>query len=970
MMKKNGTLYKVNKYNRPMFMPEENLFPNGGNTGVNVGGDAWNKAAFNSDPLGYVTAVSQGFDPVAAYKSSKNWLGLSKEDNPFSKGNLMNTFSKENLSNMGSAALTGLAAAGAGMLGNKVAGAISGGLSSGTGNFVRNVGGAALSTAGGLMGGPLGAAAGEVVAETLGGVVDAFIGEKEDTAKLNRVKADINKLKNYNYANDLDSMQQRDAVSMDTHVYDGGIFNDVSDKNDALKKELMDALAYADRSFDNNAKNLISDQLNQALANSTAFGGPIEINDGMGALEYDILTTRKKSPNNKNQMTNMFMGMPDSMFAFGGDMQTNSADFPTGLTHINAGGSHEENVNDGVQMGVDNEGTPNLVEEGETVYNDYVFSNRILADEATKQMFRLPKKKDITFADISKKLEKEIAERPNDPISKAGFEAQMQTLEEQQERQKSEMEAERARAAFEALSPEEQTAVMQNAAQQEAMAQQAAEEQAIAEQQAMQQPSPKEAAMMQQQEQVSPEEQLAQIQANVSALGGQLVKASDIEPQSNKFAIGGRKAKKTAQKYNKEWFSQMAKALGISDEEMSKFTFNSADPDANLSAFNQIYRDSQYNKALETYKAGQRQSKRNELFGDRGLYRMSDDGKKVYKAKTNSAARDGWISVDYRGQDSFEDNLEHGRYISDEKYQKLSDEEKGKYRRIHEKAGDKMYDFNGKLLEEVQPEGTTADNILDEYDADYNKGFKWEDKDAQTLQYPVGMEHSDESYLRYVPFLGGTIGLFNDLFSSPDYSRAEGIQKAGQITPMMVKSNFNPTYMTYRPLDIWYGQNALNAQSRATDRALLNSSSPSRMAGLIANGYNSQLASGNLFRQAQEYNDALKKQVITHNSGENKTSAQLDMQGQLANQRAVMEAGMHNARYKTFGYQMMDDIDARRNASMNANLTNVLQSIGNIGEEAYDTDRLRWLERTGVLKSKTLGANGGKLTKKKKGLTY
>jgi hypothetical protein len=232
------------------------------------------------------------------------------------------------------------------------------------------------------------------------------------------------------------------------------------------------------------------------------------------------------------------------------------------------------------------------------------------------------------------------------------------------------------------------------------------------------------------------------------------------------------------------------------------------------------------------------------------------------------------------------------------------------------------------------------------------------------------MERSDESYLRYVPALGGAIGLVNDIFSSPDYSRAEGIQKAGQINPMMVKSNFNPTYMTYRPLDIWYGQNALNAQSRATDRALLNSSSPSRMAGLIANGYNSQLASGNLFRQAQEYNDALNKQVVTHNSGENKTAAQLDLQGQLANQRAAMEAGMYNARYKTLGYQMMDDIDARRNASMNANLTNVLQSIGNIGEEAYDTDRLRWLERTGVLKSKILGANGGKLKKKKRGLTY
>jgi hypothetical protein len=94
------------------------------------------------------------------------------------------------------------------------------------------------------------------------------------------------------------------------------------------------------------------------------------------------------------------------------------------------------------------------------------------------------------------------------------------------------------------------------------------------------------------------------------------------------------------------------------------------------------------------------------------------------------------------------------------------------------------------------------------------------------------------------------------------------------------------------------------------------------------------------------------------------------MQAQLANQRVYDDAQRLGFQGTLYGARMRDDIDARRNASMNANLTNVLQSIGNIGEEAYDTDRLRWLERTGVLKSKILGANGGKLKKKKRGLTY
>jgi hypothetical protein len=149
---------------------------------------------------------------------------------------------------------------------------------------------------------------------------------------------------------------------------------------------------------------------------------------------------------------------------------------------------------------------------------------------------------------------------------------------------------------------------------------------------------------------------------------------------------------------------------------------------------------------------------------------------------------------------------------------------------------------------------------------------------------------------------------------------------------------------------------------------LLNSNSPSRAAGLLASGYNSQLASGNLYRQALEYNDALEKQVATHNSGENKTLAQLDMQAQLANQKTALEADWQNSRNRILGYQMMDDIDNRRGASMSANLTNFFTSIGNIGEEAYDTDRIDWLRRTGVLK----GAKGGALNRKKdkrRGLT-
>lgn len=92
---------------------------------------------------------------------------------------------------------------------------------------------------------------------------------------------------------------------------------------------------------------------------------------------------------------------------------------------IGNGGTHEQNPFEGVQMGVDPQGVPNLVEEGEVVFNDYVFSNRLKVPKKDRKRLRL---KEGTFADAAEKLQKESAERPNDPISRRGLEASMNRL--------------------------------------------------------------------------------------------------------------------------------------------------------------------------------------------------------------------------------------------------------------------------------------------------------------------------------------------------------------------------------------------------------------------------------------------------------------------------------------------------------------------------------------------------------------
>lgn len=123
------------------------------------------------------------------------------------------------------------------------------------------------------------------------------------------------------------------------------------------------------------------------------------------------------------------------LFDDGGNlMSTHGGDFTNGLIYVNAGGTHEANPNNGVPMGMDNNGTPNLVEEGEVVYNDYVFSNRLSPDKEMLKQYNLPSNyENYSFAKIANELSAESKERMNDPISIAGLQESMIKLRDAQE---------------------------------------------------------------------------------------------------------------------------------------------------------------------------------------------------------------------------------------------------------------------------------------------------------------------------------------------------------------------------------------------------------------------------------------------------------------------------------------------------------------------------------------------------------
>lgn len=115
-----------------------------------------------------------------------------------------------------------------------------------------------------------------------------------------------------------------------------------------------------------------------------------------------------------------------------------SSSFPSPVTEFNEGGSHEENPFDGIPQGIAPDGYPNLVEEGEVKYDNYIFSDRLMLSKKDKKKYKFLK--GDTFADAAKRIKKDLGidERPNDPIALADLEDQLMLLSNLQEEKRAE----------------------------------------------------------------------------------------------------------------------------------------------------------------------------------------------------------------------------------------------------------------------------------------------------------------------------------------------------------------------------------------------------------------------------------------------------------------------------------------------------------------------------------------------------
>lgn len=390
----------------------------------------------------------------------------------------------------GTMSMLGAAAGAVGQIGGKL---LSNGLSSKAGGIVSGVGDAlgGIPIIGGFAKGAL---------NLIGGGVNALFGSKLNQANINAANADIDRMNSAKAdAASFDALSQKMASTAGRAIHGKGFYGRdgvFSNKAGKIQKEMEERARVASErqslALINNAEDLSANQLMGLEANYAAFGGPMDFGGGAIGFDFmnryimakeaasqgkdDSMTSLPNSfakgggihikPENKGKFTETKrrtgktteelthssnpLTRKRAIFAqnakkwhhaFGGDLMTHGADFSNGMVFIGNGGSHEENPFEGVPIGVDPEGVPNLVEEGETIFNDYVFSKRLNVPKAIREKYKLRGTKEMSFAEASKQLAKESEERPNDPISERGMQALMADLASAQESVKGEQQA-------------------------------------------------------------------------------------------------------------------------------------------------------------------------------------------------------------------------------------------------------------------------------------------------------------------------------------------------------------------------------------------------------------------------------------------------------------------------------------------------------------------------------------------------
>lgn len=295
----------------------------------------------------------------------------------------------------------------------------------------------------------------------VGGLVNAAFGTKWNNEFIAQTERGIKEQANtqWDASSNADLLSSWDDFDMMSHVSrsqvgkDGWFSNKAKKKARKLNAQIDDANERAVIGFNNRVEGVDTQNDLAVAANFADLGGYLFGNGGGihikkknrgkfteycgGKVTSECIQRGLHSSNPTTRKRANFARNARKWHAFGGELGTNGTDWTNGVTIFGEGGTHEENPNQGIPQGVDQNGVPNLVEEGEVKYQDYIFSNRLKADKEILEMVGLPNKyKGKKYSDLAEKASKESEERPNDPISKAGLEDSMLRLQVAQEVQR------------------------------------------------------------------------------------------------------------------------------------------------------------------------------------------------------------------------------------------------------------------------------------------------------------------------------------------------------------------------------------------------------------------------------------------------------------------------------------------------------------------------------------------------------
>ena len=264
--------------------------------------------------------------------------------------------------------------------------------------------------------------------------------------------------------------------------------------------------------------------------------------------------------------------------------------------------------------------------------------------------------------------------------------------------------------------------------------------------------------------------------------------------------------------------------------------------------------------------------------------------------------------------------------------------------RMEENRGGNKYAHGGKMGRKYDGEGDEPNLLQFQFNPSAITGDTGSDTDIEDPDTNSSRPRQKRgaSWLRYAPVVGAGLGVLTDALgwtNSPDYGNADLV---GSAVDNLTNVEFTPigNYLTYRPLDRNYYINKLNAQAGATRRAIVNQSGGNRataLAGLLAADYNAQSVLGDLARQAEEYNFNQRKDVETFNRGTNQFNSEMGLKASIvnrANDKLRLQA-------RTTQAQLRDQVDARASAGRTANLTNLFDSLGEIGREEFSRNMIQ-----------------------------